>query len=393
MSTLSEIENSIDIVSKYQKNLFRERDHLNDPYNEENNEKNNELHTFWMSGVKDDKILGEGAYGSTILSCDKNNICYAIKKQSIKTPLYRGYFDTELRCLIENRTLDFIPRVFSAWIKDGYGYIVMEKLEEIEEKDKNNITEIIEKYLEKLKENGWIHNDVHPGNIMIKKNKSDKSTFVLIDFGLSIHESSKYLDIFYRTHSEFNDWECINITQRILFLEHFKKYNKNNDAFKKKIENYRQSLKERVNIKKKTILEKIKNIENISEEKSLLLKYVMISENFPEIIFRTLFKEAEKNAVKEALSKKLDEYRNRDPESNKNDIEVFIDNLINPNKQKEKDAINDPERIIPKSVSSRYKNLIMFLVGNDNNVKNIILDILPSKLKELYDKLSMFPSL
>lgn len=63
----------------------------------------------------------------------------------------------------------------------------MEKLEKCSKKDYDkNVYTKITKVLEKFKSKGWLHVDMHIGNVMCKNGK-----FILVDFGWAVKKGQK----------------------------------------------------------------------------------------------------------------------------------------------------------------------------------------------------------
>ena len=70
-----------------------------------------------------------------------------------------------------------VPRIYDAWECQGTGYILMERMFPCA----NPSFHALETLLQKVHDRGWVHRDIHKGNIMCDKHGAIK----LIDFGLA----------------------------------------------------------------------------------------------------------------------------------------------------------------------------------------------------------------
>ena len=136
--------------------------------------------------------LGRGQNGVTYIACkDKDDCNYVLKIQDLNEEFY-----TEVICLESfKNTKNIVPKIYAAWTCDNRGYFVIEKLDKCDPtkfdiNNKENYKEITN-LLKKFKEKGWLHVDIHPGNVMCKNGK-----FILIDFGWAAKKGKKN----YRNH-------------------------------------------------------------------------------------------------------------------------------------------------------------------------------------------------
>ena len=131
---------------------------------------------------KYEKLLGQGKYGQVYIACKKGNCNYVLKIQKISNEFFE-----EVYCIKDTQHLNVVPKLYNAWTCGGLGYIAMEKLENCSKKDYDKNTYIkIKKVLEKFKSKGWLHVDMHTGNVMCKNGK-----FILIDFGWAVKKGQK----------------------------------------------------------------------------------------------------------------------------------------------------------------------------------------------------------
>ncbi len=109
--------------------------------------------------------------------------------------------------------------MFAAWTCKGFGYIVMEKLNRIDDFYKNGdghdpaaigdkLWKDVGNNLNVLSDRGWLHLDVHRGNIMV----TNKGEFILIDFGLAV-KKTKSGDQTYPHHKYSRDFPNITYDQ------------------------------------------------------------------------------------------------------------------------------------------------------------------------------------
>jgi len=134
------------------------------------------------------KTLGTGKVGSVYLACScKDDSCsckYAAKMQSLKDGLFMREIEV-IEALKGNR---YVPTVYSTFICNNMGYIIMEKLVPLTPKTyKGTVDSLVNKvssYLEKMYNTYHvIFLDIHPGNVMIREETGE---VVLIDFGWAI---------------------------------------------------------------------------------------------------------------------------------------------------------------------------------------------------------------
>ena len=132
------------------------------------------------------ELLGEGQYGKAFKVCKGDDDCnYVLKIQKLDEDFY-----IEIQALTELKDTGVVPKYYSAWTCDGYGYFVIEKLDKCPEEKFNynnkDSAKELDDVLEKIYKKGWLHVDVHPGNIMCKNGK-----FIMIDFGWAVKKGQE----------------------------------------------------------------------------------------------------------------------------------------------------------------------------------------------------------
>ena len=143
-----------------------------------------------------DLKINKSVYGSVSELCDKNNNCkYVVKLIPLKS---KQYFETFLREALIAPIMyknGIGPKIYDMFICLNAGYIIMEKYEGtirniIQDVYENNINTICT-LIRKMHSIGIIHNDLHTGNILYRKNEDNTYSFVIIDFGLSLYFEDK----------------------------------------------------------------------------------------------------------------------------------------------------------------------------------------------------------
>lgn len=142
-----------------------------------------------------DLVTNKSVYGSISEVCDKNKDCKYILKL---IPLKDNYFKTFIR---ESLIAPLMykhgigPKIYDMFICLNSGYIIMEKydgsirniLDIVYNNDMDNLIKIIKK----MHNIGVIHNDLHTGNILYKKNKDNTYSYAITDYGLSTYFEDK----------------------------------------------------------------------------------------------------------------------------------------------------------------------------------------------------------
>jgi predicted Ser/Thr protein kinase len=127
-------------------------------------------------------LLGEGEYGKAYIACKSDDCNYILKVQRANEDFY-----TEVEALTKLDGKNVSPKIFASWTCNGIGYYVMEKLFNCPVKPHKEIYTDVKKILDILKMNGWLHIDIHNGNIMCREN----GKIVLIDFGWAVKKGKK----------------------------------------------------------------------------------------------------------------------------------------------------------------------------------------------------------
>lgn len=128
----------------------------------------------WKKVWKKKGKLGGGAAGSVYTACDENNCEYILKIQKDNDEFRR-----EIKILSKLSGWKHGPKVYGSWSCKNKGYIIEEKLKEVDYSD-SQLYEKLKKILKELHNNYRISfPDIHEGNVMMREN----GTVVLIDFG------------------------------------------------------------------------------------------------------------------------------------------------------------------------------------------------------------------
>ena len=128
----------------------------------------------WLKKTK----LGSGAFGKVYRACKYKDCNYVVKVQKND-----AFAQSELNAYMALQKSRVIPKLFAAWTCKGKMYLVLERLYECK-KPRIQVLRQISQRVAKLLELGWLHCDLHWGNIMC----TDKDRLVLIDFGLSVRK-------------------------------------------------------------------------------------------------------------------------------------------------------------------------------------------------------------
>ena len=124
--------------------------------------------------------IGSGAYGSAYHACSVTNSkdCeYVVKVQSNNATAKR-----ELNAYMRLRGSSVVPKMHAAWLCRGRMYIVLDRMFECKVSLKE-LKDVLNRFLRL----GWLHVDVHPGNVMCNK----KGNICLIDLGWAVHKDDQ----------------------------------------------------------------------------------------------------------------------------------------------------------------------------------------------------------
>lgn len=120
--------------------------------------------------------IGEGGYGKVYVACWYDDCEYVIKVQAEDPEFYN-----EVKYLDFFKKYKFTPDIYDAWVCDGKGYIVMEKLTKTTSKlSKLQKYTKLKQILKYLHEKNIAFFDLHPGNVMYKE-----GDIRFIDWGLA----------------------------------------------------------------------------------------------------------------------------------------------------------------------------------------------------------------
>lgn len=163
--------------------------------------------------IKD--ILGSGAFGTVVVSCLKNDCHYVMKIQKIEDNKSLKRIEKESEIAEKMSEIEVGPQFYGSWYceDDGIYIIITEKWD-----DSLNLNEIktnwkfiydkLEILINKMHKNGYIHSDIFPKNILVKKDENGNiKDLVLTDFGsaYNINDKQKPSNIkkFFDYHYEF----------------------------------------------------------------------------------------------------------------------------------------------------------------------------------------------
>lgn len=138
--------------------------------------RNCQCHKKWGKKIR----MGSGANGSTYLACRLNNSkdCEYVVKVQPNNQQAKAELDAYLDLEKDRLT----PKLHAAWICGGKMYIVLDKVFDCKFSKK-----AVKAKLDTLYNLGWLHVDVHEGNIMCDKKKN----VLLIDFGWAVHKDDQ----------------------------------------------------------------------------------------------------------------------------------------------------------------------------------------------------------
>lgn len=158
----------------------------------------------YLNGLKLGKLLGEGVYGFVY---EVDGYKYAIKILEIDTAdeHFGNNFETEIDIYRNMSDLEIAPKFIDSWIAEVYnkvennilqfGFLLTEKYDislfNYVKTEHNKIpVTIINTLINKVNlihDNGYVHCDLHPRNIMIDREGDNITNIGIIDFGLSFH--------------------------------------------------------------------------------------------------------------------------------------------------------------------------------------------------------------
>ena len=131
------------------------------------------------------KELGKGHYGVAYQVCKaKNDLdCkYVLKRQKAD----KDFFE-EVYALEDLQNTGVVPKLYAAWICNNDGFLVIELLETCNLDEESEYKQVKDA-LNKIKEKGWLHVDIHRGNVRCA---NDGKKVMLIDFGWAIKQGKK----------------------------------------------------------------------------------------------------------------------------------------------------------------------------------------------------------
>ena len=164
---------------------------------------------------KQERKIGQGAQGKVYDTVSLGNTNYIIKKSENKLE-----FKEEVNALEDLQNTKVVPKLYAAWTCKGYGYIVIEKLKDCKLSQKELYTQL-KNALETIYKHGWLHVDIHPGNIMCSKNDGK---IKLIDFGWAVKKEGDELYPYHPLSKRWGkpvSWSLLKTIQDYNFENHF----------------------------------------------------------------------------------------------------------------------------------------------------------------------------
>lgn len=135
----------------------------------------------WEKGIK----IGSGSYGD-IFETEEDKI---IKVQDIDNRFFR-----EVGIYKKINEAEISPKFYDAWVREGKGYIVLEKMkgdmESLNIKPTQAIRDRILRLVHILHTFNITHNDIQTTNIIIKDNPDNVNNFFLFDYNMAIDFSN-----------------------------------------------------------------------------------------------------------------------------------------------------------------------------------------------------------
>lgn len=125
--------------------------------------------------------LGSGVNGAVYLACreKRSEDCdYVVKVQP-----HNQQAKAELEAYLSLEKERLTPKLHAAWLCNGKMYLVLDRVFECSDLTRSQVKH----KLDKLHRLGWLHVDVHKGNVMCDK----KGRVVLIDFGWAVHKDDQ----------------------------------------------------------------------------------------------------------------------------------------------------------------------------------------------------------
>ena len=127
------------------------------------------------------EALGSGQYGKVYGACLVNDCRYAVKVQK-----FDAYGKAEVNAYMhfKARKIRVGPKFHSAWVCRNKLYIVLERMKKCNAPRNKAWLNRVKHLADTLEKKGWLHADIHTGNIMCTQN----NRMVLIDFGWAVQK-------------------------------------------------------------------------------------------------------------------------------------------------------------------------------------------------------------
>lgn len=124
--------------------------------------------------------IGSGANGSAYRACSAQNSAeceYVIKVQP-----YNATAKRELDAYLRLHNTTIVPTLYAAWTCRNNLYLVLDRMHAC-----NVSTPDLRRLLNRFLKLGWLHVDVHPGNVMCDHRNRTR----LIDLGWAVHRDDQ----------------------------------------------------------------------------------------------------------------------------------------------------------------------------------------------------------
>ena len=170
--------------------------------------------------------LSQGGYDEIYLvKSIKNNKNYVLKVQLNHN---KEYIMNELNALKELKDSNIIIKLHNAWNKDGFNFMIFEDLSPCQHNYKQMV-KMVTKLIKQMHKKGWIHGDIHSGNVMCNSNNGKP---VLINLG----EAKKIKNLDYSIQQRLKQVDLNTIHNKEYFTNDYK------DDIKTNFESYWDNL-------------------------------------------------------------------------------------------------------------------------------------------------------
>lgn len=151
--------------------------------------------------------IGSGSYGVIYLSTATDGSVAVVKKIFLETPAIKEEAINEAKVLHNLTGINISPDFYAFAIEYNYSILIMEWVkgktltnvfeEVMDNASREKLLNSIDNVLDILHENGFVHYDIKPDNILIE---NDTNRILLIDFGSSQRIGNKYKNVAQTPH-------------------------------------------------------------------------------------------------------------------------------------------------------------------------------------------------